>query len=71
MCDGCGSPASLEYTEDMNNFIERLLRLDWQNPGHFTVTGAVLLQTEQLLADFITWRLDKKLKSLAFIAIVT
>lgn len=71
VCAGCAHPQLPEFTQEVNSFIERLLNLDWQDPGQFSVVGAVLIQTERLLIDFITCRLDKPLKSMTFIAAVT
>lgn len=71
VCRTCASSDCLEYTEEMKNFLERLLSLDWEQPGHFSVNGAVLMQTEGLLRSFLTWHLDRPLKSLAFISAVT
>jgi DNA repair protein RecO (recombination protein O) len=71
VCTACAQPHLLECTAETIVFIDRLLSLNWREPGEFTVTGAVLMQAEKLLADFITCRLDKPLKSMAFIAAVT
>lgn len=70
ICPACTGAELIEYNEEVAGFIERLLGLDWQDPGHFSVSGATLVKTEQLLAAFIAWRLDRPLKSLAFIAAV-
>jgi len=71
VCAGCADPTHPAFTQDLSRFMEQLLKLDWRDPGHFSVVGAVLMQTEKLLIDFITCRLDKPLKSMAFIAAVT
>jgi len=71
VCGDCGNTGLLELSQEVSAFLDRLLRLEWSNPDHFSVTGAVLMQTERLLADFIGYRLDKSLKSMAFIASVT
>ncbi|MDR3565186.1 MAG: DNA repair protein RecO [Negativicutes bacterium] len=71
VCPGCSGVNCQEYSEDVNQLVEKLLQLDWQNPGQFSVVGAVLLQTERLVLDFIMDRLDKPLKSMAFLATVT
>jgi DNA repair protein RecO (recombination protein O) len=71
VCAGCTKPHYWEFSQEVHQFMERLLQLDWREPGHFSVVGSVLLQTERLLADFITYRLDKPLKSMSFIAAVT
>jgi DNA repair protein RecO (recombination protein O) len=66
----CSQPGYSNFTADINQFMEKLLALNWQTPGHFSVTGAVLVETERLLAEFITCRLDKPLKSMTFISAV-
>ncbi len=71
VCAACGQPHFPAFGPDAKGFVERLLGLDWQNPGQFSVTGAVLTETERLLADFLTYRLDKPLKSMAFIAAIS
>lgn len=71
VCRTCAGSDCLEYTEEIKTFLERLLDLAWENPGQFSVSGAVLLQTEGLLRAFLAWHLDRPLKSLAFISAVT
>jgi DNA repair protein RecO (recombination protein O) len=71
ICNSCAPESNQEFTAEVHHFLLQLLQLDWANPGHFSVNGAVLLQTEKLLAEFIACCLDKELKSLAFIATVT
>jgi len=70
VCAGCAGPHLTPFGAEGKNFLARLLDLDLADPGHFSVTGAVLMDTERLLGEFLTWRLDKPLKSLAFIATV-
>lgn len=71
VCRNCSSSECMEYTEEMKAFLEKLLKLDWEQPGHFSVSGTVLLQTEGLFKSFLNWHLDRPLKSLAFISAVT
>jgi DNA repair protein RecO (recombination protein O) len=71
ICAGCADLQCPEFTPEINRFMEQLLKLNWRDPGQFSVVGAVLMQTEKLLIDFITCRLDKPLKSMAFIATVS
>jgi len=70
VCEGCGEPHLAPFTAEGKEFLARLLALDLAAPGSFSVTGAALMETERLLGEFLTWRLDKPLKSLAFIAAV-
>ncbi|MBP2645746.1 MAG: repair protein recO [Firmicutes bacterium] len=71
VCLHCAQSGANEFSCEAAAFCSRLLGLDWQNPGSFSVTGAVLMQTEKILSEFITYCLDKKLKSLAFIAAIS
>jgi DNA repair protein RecO (recombination protein O) len=71
VCAACGQPHLPAFGPEAKGFVEKLLSLDWREPGQFTVTGAVLTETERLLADFLTYRLEKPLKSLAFIAAIS
>jgi len=70
VCLLCAEPHLPPFPTEVKDFLHRLLTLDLADPGHFSVTGAVLLDAERLLAEFLAWRLDKPLKSLAFIAAV-
>lgn len=70
VCEGCGEPHLASFTAEGKDFLARLLGLDFAAPGGFSVTGAALMEIERLLGEFLTWRLDKPLKSLAFIAAV-
>jgi len=64
ICDHKGLP---EVSEKMVHFIDCLLHIDWRNPIEFTVNGAVLMQTEQILIEYLLQCLDKPLKSMNFI----
>lgn len=70
VCTACGQPHFPAFGPETKGFVEKLLGLDWHNPGQFSVTGAVLTETERLLAEFLTYRLEKPLKSMAFIAAI-
>lgn len=70
-CAACGQPHFPVFGPEAKVFVEKLLNLDWRNPGQFSVTGAVLTEAERLLADFLTYRLEKPLKSMAFIAAIS
>ncbi len=70
VCSGCGEIHLAPFSAEGRDFLARLLALDFAAPGGFSVTGAVLMETERLLGEFLTWRLDKPVKSLAFIAAV-
>lgn len=63
-CEHHGLPV---INESMNNFIQCLLTLDWDNPGCFSVNPTILVQTENLLLGYLMQCLDKPLKSMNFI----
>jgi DNA repair protein RecO (recombination protein O) len=68
VCAGCGSGSRLRKISDPGGlFLERLLTLDWHNPGQFTVRGSALIEIEEILAAFLVLRLERPLKSLSFI----
>lgn len=71
ICVDCGETHLPALGPEVRDFIGRLLGLDWREPGRFTVTGAVLEGSERLLVDFLTCRLEKPLKSIAFIAAIS
>ena len=56
-----------DFTEDTALFIERILHVDMQNPDHFTVNKTTLIRVEKILTVFLTYILDKPLKSMSFI----
>lgn len=68
VCAGCAQPHLAVFAAEDRDFLDLLLGLDLAAPGHFTVSGAALVTAERLLADFLAWRLDRPLRSLAFIA---
>lgn len=70
-CSICKATDSIEISAPAVSFLDILLRLDLQNPGHFKVSGSALLETEKMLARYLTYHLDKPLKSLDFIKQVT
>jgi DNA repair protein RecO (recombination protein O) len=70
VCAACGEPHLTPFGAEGRDFLARLLELNLAEPERFSVTGAVLMETERLLGEFLTWRLDKPLKSLAFIAVL-
>ncbi len=67
VCSDCDHQGLLEFNAEAHAFLESLLKLDWQDPGHFTIRSTVLAQTEQFLLSYLLYRLDKPLKSLNFI----
>lgn len=67
VCNSCRTSESLSFSDEAAEFLDKLLGLDWQNPGHFTVSGSALSEIETLLIHYLTYHLDKPLKSLNFI----
>jgi len=70
-CCNCKMQDSIEISMSAVDFLDILLSLDLQNPGHFKVTGMALLETEKMLAKYLMYHLDKPLRSLAFIKQIT
>lgn len=70
VCTSCDSQKNTVFSLQHKNFFEQLLSLDWEEPGHFTVTGGTLTSTEQILNSFLAYRMEKPLKSLSFIQMV-
>lgn len=67
ICAGCEPQGKMNYSNELREFIVNLLRLDWENPQSFRVTGNVLKQGEKLLLEYIRGIFGKDLKSLEFI----
>lgn len=73
VCSACAAstPRLTEFTPALGRFLETLLTLNWEDPGHFTVSGTVLVKMEEFFIRYVTDQLDKPLKSLNFIKQVT
>ncbi len=67
VCPTCEHGGMQPLDDAVCGFIDRLLNLSWQQPPAFKVTGAVLLQAEKILIEFIAHRLEHPLKSIRFI----
>lgn len=67
ICESCKDTAQISFSLKMRDFINQLLTLNWGNPSAFSVSGAVLMQVEKLLIDYLHFILEKPLKSLEFI----
>jgi DNA repair protein RecO (recombination protein O) len=70
VCTRCGGPSCADFTASHKMFVEQLLNLHWEEPGHFTVNSIVLSHTERLLNAFLSSHLEKPLKSISFIQLV-
>ncbi len=67
VCTLCHHHKCHEFGQAECDLIKRLLHLNWKNPEHFTVNKATLLQTENILINYLVHCLDKPLKSIEFI----
>ncbi len=67
ICSNCNHGNLPEVNGKIVDFIDCLLHVNWKNPVEFTVSGAVLMQTEKILMEYLTQCLDKPLKSMKFI----
>lgn len=67
VCANCKTEDSLDFSRKMQVFVQALLHLEWENPTPFTINGAILLHTEKLLLEYLTFLIEKPFKSLAFI----
>jgi DNA repair protein RecO (recombination protein O) len=71
VCLECGHSGLLSFHQSTAEFIDILLGLNWSNPGHFSVSGAALTQSEKILAAYLLCQTDRPLKSMDFIQQVT
>ena len=67
VCPTCEHAGLQPLDDAVCGFIDRLLNVNWQQPPQFKVTGAVLLQAEKILIEFIAHRIERPLKSIRFI----
>lgn len=67
VCPACDHAGMLALDEAVCGFVDHLLNVNWQQPQHFRVSGASLLQAEKMLIEFIAHRIERPLKSVRFI----
>nr|WP_092068462.1 DNA repair protein RecO [Dendrosporobacter quercicolus]NSL47105.1 DNA repair protein RecO [Dendrosporobacter quercicolus DSM 1736]SDL76325.1 DNA replication and repair protein RecO [Dendrosporobacter quercicolus] len=67
VCLHCEHQGLLAFSPHSQAFTANLLGLDWENLQGFSVNGATLRQTEQILTSYVVYLLGKPLKSLNFI----
>ena len=67
VCPVCEHDGLQSLDDAVCGFIDKLLNLNWKQPPSFKVSGAVLLQAEKMLIEFIAHRIEKPLKSVRFI----
>lgn len=66
-CRECATAADFECSLALQELMNILLELNFSLPPAFNVNSKVLAQAEKLLNQFLTYRLEKPLKSIAFI----
>lgn len=71
VCLACSDPTATDFSEDEADFLHKLLMLNWDAIGLFTVKGKVLMETERKLIDYLLCRLERHLRSLDFIRKIT
>jgi DNA repair protein RecO (recombination protein O) len=67
LCAGCREPGAENLPDSLRQFILELRDYDWENPPELRITGAQLMQAENLFLTYLQNLLGKPLKSLAFI----
>jgi DNA repair protein RecO (recombination protein O) len=67
VCPQCDHGELPEMNDALCGFVEKLLNVNWKQPPHFKVTGAVLLQAEKMLIEFVSHRIERPLRSIRFI----
>ena len=66
-CADCREPGAVPLTDSLRRFILELRDYDWEKPADLRITGALLMQAENLFLTYLQNLLGKPLKSLAFI----
>ena len=64
---GEGAEAPASFSEAARKLWQQLRMLDFEAPGHFTVKGGALMETEQALHRYLVYQTEQPLKSLDFI----
>jgi len=67
LCADCREPGAELLPDSLRRFILELRDYDWENPPELRITGAQLMQAENLFLTYLQNLLGKPLKSLAFI----
>jgi len=67
VCHDCQQETLPEFPLSAGELMEKLFKLDWKQPGSFSVNSKTLLQLENILHGYVEYQLGKPLKSLAFI----
>ena len=68
LCADCAQGDELTCSLATRDLMVMLQKLDFTKPSDFTVKGSALMELEQILYKFITYQIDKPLKSLNFLA---
>ena len=67
LCADCREAGAVSLSDSLRRFILDLRDYDWENPSELRITGAMLMQAENLFLTYLQNLLGKPLKSLAFI----
>ncbi|MDF2930177.1 MAG: recO [Anaerospora sp.] len=67
ICHYCQQEPLPEFGLPAGELMDKLLKLDWQQPDSFSVNSRTLLQLENILYSYLEYHLGKPLKSLSFI----
>ena len=67
LCAGCREPGAENLPDSLRQFILELRDYDWEKPAELRITGAKLMQAENIFLSYLQNLLGKPLKSLAFI----
>ena len=67
VCADCGEAGAEPLADSLRKFIIDLRDYNWENPPEIRITGALLMQAENLFLAYLQNLLGKPLKSLAFI----
>ena len=67
VCSGCQDGPAASFSPNMAALLEKMLYLNWREPGQFSVTAGTLAAMECVFASYVTYYLERPLKSLAFI----
>jgi len=66
-CADCRESGAVPLSNSLRRFILELRDYDWEKPSELRITGALLMQAENLFLTYLQNLLGKPLKSLAFI----
>jgi len=71
VCNSCKPAAQMELSHALADFLDMLLHLDFSDPPQFSVGHITLVQAEKLLYAYLVQCLERPLKSLDFIRLLS